>query len=158
MIAIDAELDASGLNCPLPILKAKKALASLRGICTRALMAYQATRSRTNRASSGAALISAAIRLNPVVVAVPSTYKRRQWIGMGDLSKKPMLFLVQRALVLDLPDAAYLAFRLHLLPRSMRHLVGQTGRKWRVRFLTKPKTKARWSGLPAAGVKAQHST
>jgi len=28
---IDAELDASGLNCPLPILKAKKALASLRG-------------------------------------------------------------------------------------------------------------------------------
>ena len=30
MTAIDAELDASGLNCPLPILKAKKALASLR--------------------------------------------------------------------------------------------------------------------------------
>ena len=28
---VDAELDASGLNCPLPILKAKKALASLRG-------------------------------------------------------------------------------------------------------------------------------
>jgi len=28
---IDSELDASGLNCPLPILKAKKALASLRG-------------------------------------------------------------------------------------------------------------------------------
>lgn len=27
----DAELDASGLNCPLPILKAKKALASLSG-------------------------------------------------------------------------------------------------------------------------------
>lgn len=31
MTVIDAELDASGLNCPLPILKAKKALASLRG-------------------------------------------------------------------------------------------------------------------------------
>ncbi|HAS50903.1 MAG TPA: SirA family protein [Gammaproteobacteria bacterium] len=31
MIAIDAELDTSGLNCPLPILKAKKALAVLRG-------------------------------------------------------------------------------------------------------------------------------
>ena len=31
MTAVDAELDASGLNCPLPILKAKKALASLRG-------------------------------------------------------------------------------------------------------------------------------
>jgi tRNA 2-thiouridine synthesizing protein A len=27
---IDAELDTSGLNCPLPILKAKKALATLR--------------------------------------------------------------------------------------------------------------------------------
>ena len=27
---IDSELDTSGLNCPLPILKAKKALASLR--------------------------------------------------------------------------------------------------------------------------------
>ena len=27
----DLELDASGLNCPLPILKAKKALASLQG-------------------------------------------------------------------------------------------------------------------------------
>lgn len=26
---VDAELDASGLNCPLPILKAKKALAGL---------------------------------------------------------------------------------------------------------------------------------
>jgi tRNA 2-thiouridine synthesizing protein A len=26
---IDSRLDASGLNCPLPILKAKKALASL---------------------------------------------------------------------------------------------------------------------------------
>lgn len=26
---IDSQLDASGLNCPLPILKAKKALASL---------------------------------------------------------------------------------------------------------------------------------
>ena len=31
MTAVDAELDAAGLNCPLPILKAKKALASLRG-------------------------------------------------------------------------------------------------------------------------------
>jgi len=30
MTAIDAELDTSGLHCPLPILKAKKALASLR--------------------------------------------------------------------------------------------------------------------------------
>lgn len=29
MPAADAELDTSGLNCPLPILKAKKALASL---------------------------------------------------------------------------------------------------------------------------------
>ncbi|MBK8181582.1 MAG: sulfurtransferase TusA family protein [Candidatus Competibacteraceae bacterium] len=29
MTPITAELDASGLNCPLPILKAKKALASL---------------------------------------------------------------------------------------------------------------------------------
>lgn len=27
---IDVELDTSGLNCPLPILKAKKALAGLR--------------------------------------------------------------------------------------------------------------------------------
>ncbi len=26
---VDSELDTSGLNCPLPILKAKKALASL---------------------------------------------------------------------------------------------------------------------------------
>ena len=31
MIAVDADLDASGLTCPLPILKAKKALAKLRG-------------------------------------------------------------------------------------------------------------------------------
>jgi tRNA 2-thiouridine synthesizing protein A len=31
MTVIDAELDASGLNCPLPILKAKKALVGLRG-------------------------------------------------------------------------------------------------------------------------------
>lgn len=31
MTAIAAELDTSGLNCPLPILKAKKALASLHG-------------------------------------------------------------------------------------------------------------------------------
>ena len=31
MTMIDAELDASGLKCPLPILKAKKALAGLRG-------------------------------------------------------------------------------------------------------------------------------
>lgn len=30
MTQIDAELDTSGLNCPLPILKAKKALAGLR--------------------------------------------------------------------------------------------------------------------------------
>jgi tRNA 2-thiouridine synthesizing protein A len=30
MTMIDAELDTSGLNCPLPVLKAKKALASLR--------------------------------------------------------------------------------------------------------------------------------
>ncbi|RUQ29539.1 MAG: sulfurtransferase TusA family protein [Candidatus Competibacteraceae bacterium] len=30
MTAIDAELDTAGLSCPLPILKAKKALASLR--------------------------------------------------------------------------------------------------------------------------------
>jgi tRNA 2-thiouridine synthesizing protein A len=29
MPRFDTELDASGLNCPLPILKAKKALASL---------------------------------------------------------------------------------------------------------------------------------
>ncbi|MBK7540918.1 MAG: sulfurtransferase TusA family protein [Candidatus Competibacteraceae bacterium] len=29
MSAFDTELDTSGLNCPLPILKAKKALASL---------------------------------------------------------------------------------------------------------------------------------
>ncbi|HRD66353.1 MAG TPA: sulfurtransferase TusA family protein [Candidatus Competibacter sp.] len=29
MNSFDAELDTSGLNCPLPILKAKKALASL---------------------------------------------------------------------------------------------------------------------------------
>lgn len=29
MINVDSELDASGLNCPLPILKAKKALAGL---------------------------------------------------------------------------------------------------------------------------------
>ncbi len=28
-MSYDAELDASGLNCPLPILKAKKALAGL---------------------------------------------------------------------------------------------------------------------------------
>jgi tRNA 2-thiouridine synthesizing protein A len=31
MTVIDAELDTSGLSCPLPILKAKKALAGLRG-------------------------------------------------------------------------------------------------------------------------------
>jgi tRNA 2-thiouridine synthesizing protein A len=31
MNAFDAELDTSGLNCPLPILKAKKALSSLSG-------------------------------------------------------------------------------------------------------------------------------
>lgn len=29
MAKFDAELDASGLNCPLPILRAKKSLASL---------------------------------------------------------------------------------------------------------------------------------
>ena len=29
MADFDAELDATGLNCPLPILRAKKALASL---------------------------------------------------------------------------------------------------------------------------------
>ncbi len=29
MVDVDSELDASGLNCPLPILKAKKALAGL---------------------------------------------------------------------------------------------------------------------------------
>ena len=29
MAEFDAELDASGLNCPLPILKAKKALAGI---------------------------------------------------------------------------------------------------------------------------------
>ncbi|MBZ4194999.1 MAG: sulfurtransferase TusA family protein [Candidatus Contendobacter sp.] len=29
MTPIDAELDTAGLNCPLPILKAKKALAGL---------------------------------------------------------------------------------------------------------------------------------
>lgn len=29
MVSFDAELDASGLNCPLPILKAKKALSGL---------------------------------------------------------------------------------------------------------------------------------
>lgn len=29
MASFDAELDASGLNCPLPILKAKKALSGL---------------------------------------------------------------------------------------------------------------------------------
>lgn len=29
MIAVDRELDARGLNCPLPILKAKKALAEM---------------------------------------------------------------------------------------------------------------------------------
>ena len=29
MASYDSELDASGLNCPLPILKAKKALAGL---------------------------------------------------------------------------------------------------------------------------------
>ncbi len=28
---IDSELDTTGLNCPLPILKAKKALAGLKG-------------------------------------------------------------------------------------------------------------------------------
>ena len=31
MTPIAAELDTSGLNCPLPILKAKKALAGLQG-------------------------------------------------------------------------------------------------------------------------------
>lgn len=31
MTLFDTELDASGLSCPLPILKAKKALAGLRG-------------------------------------------------------------------------------------------------------------------------------
>lgn len=31
MITMAAELDTSGLSCPLPILKAKKALASLPG-------------------------------------------------------------------------------------------------------------------------------
>ena len=31
MMTIAAELDTSGLNCPLPILKAKKALAGLQG-------------------------------------------------------------------------------------------------------------------------------
>ena len=31
MTVVDVELDASGLNCPLPILKTKKALAGLRG-------------------------------------------------------------------------------------------------------------------------------
>jgi tRNA 2-thiouridine synthesizing protein A len=31
MADFDAELDASGLNCPLPILRAKKALAKLEG-------------------------------------------------------------------------------------------------------------------------------
>lgn len=31
MTTINAELDTSGLSCPLPILKAKKALAGLRG-------------------------------------------------------------------------------------------------------------------------------
>ena len=31
MIAVTTELDTSGLNCPLPILKAKKALAGLVG-------------------------------------------------------------------------------------------------------------------------------
>lgn len=31
MTVIDAELDTCGLACPLPILKTKKALASLRG-------------------------------------------------------------------------------------------------------------------------------
>lgn len=30
MTHVDTELDACGLNCPLPILKAKKALAGLR--------------------------------------------------------------------------------------------------------------------------------
>ena len=31
MITIATEIDTSGLNCPLPILKAKKALAGLQG-------------------------------------------------------------------------------------------------------------------------------
>ena len=31
MSAFDAELDATGLNCPLPILRAKKAIAGLTG-------------------------------------------------------------------------------------------------------------------------------
>jgi len=31
MANFDAELDASGLNCPLPILRAKKALAGMGG-------------------------------------------------------------------------------------------------------------------------------
>ena len=31
MTDFDEELDASGLNCPLPILRAKKALAGLEG-------------------------------------------------------------------------------------------------------------------------------
>lgn len=31
MAEFDLELDLSGLNCPLPILRAKKALASMRG-------------------------------------------------------------------------------------------------------------------------------
>jgi tRNA 2-thiouridine synthesizing protein A len=39
MTVIDAELDASGLNCPLPILKAKKALAALQGGQTLRIMA-----------------------------------------------------------------------------------------------------------------------
>ncbi len=30
-MSFDSELDASGLNCPLPILRAKKALAGLSG-------------------------------------------------------------------------------------------------------------------------------
>ncbi len=30
-IAVDAELDAAGLRCPLPILKTRKALARLQG-------------------------------------------------------------------------------------------------------------------------------
>ncbi|MDQ2696980.1 MAG: sulfurtransferase TusA family protein [Pseudomonadota bacterium] len=35
---VDSELDASGLNCPLPILKAKKALAGLKsGQCLRVI-------------------------------------------------------------------------------------------------------------------------
>jgi tRNA 2-thiouridine synthesizing protein A len=31
MSNFDAELDASGLNCPLPILRAKKAISALQG-------------------------------------------------------------------------------------------------------------------------------